>query len=204
MAGYADLAAVRVILDTPVDPLAATDPVQDRLEALNEALSRVFDTKVGRTWAGDNTAQTRQVWPGGPEANPLLVLPDGGLMSLTSVTVGPSWTGSAWSGGTVLGATDVAPVQRTVDGAYLALRRAAGWPRTGGPVLVRGVWADGTGSVPADVVEALTFVVAEEYRQERASPEAMLGPDGLQVSTRNPWAYERVRTVVDRYRVVVV
>lgn len=203
MPGYADLDAVRTILQLEEAFQPEASDADSRLAALNESLSIAFDTKVGRTWAGTGAATTREVWPAN-RPGPVLALPGPGITSLAWVKVDPDWTGSAWTGGTLIAADEVVPVNKTIDGRYLGLRRAYGWRWTG-VALVNGVWADSAGATPpADVVEALTFIVAEEYKAERASPEAMIGPDGLQVSTRNPWRFERVQAAIERYRVTVL
>lgn len=200
--GYADLAAVRQILDLEQAFSADAADATARLEALDEALSALFDAQVGRSWQGDGTQQRTVAVPASGRTERLL-LPDGGLRSLTSVTLGATWNGTTWIGGNTLAVDEVRAVQQTRDGNYLALDLVNGW-QWRGTVLVRGVWASDQGSPPADVREALTFVVAEEFKAERASPEAMLGPDGLQVSTRNPWRYDRVRQAIEAHRVVVV
>lgn len=199
--GYADLTAVKRILDLEQLDAESAAIADARLAALDDALSRLFDTKVGRTWTGAGGSQTRTVLAPRLHSD-LLPLPDGGILTLGSVVVGAQWTGSAWTGGNQVAAAEVLPDLKTPDGAYLALRHAYGWGWTG-PVRVTASWADG-GSAPDEVVEALTFVVAEEYKQEKASPEAMVGPDGLQVSTRNPWRFERVQVAIDRHKAMVL
>jgi len=198
--GYADLTAVRQILALEQSLAADQDAADARLEALDDALSAVFDSKVGRRWGAAGPA-TRVVWPG-PGRGESLLLPDGGITSLTSVAVDPTWNGTSWVNATAVPAAEVLPWDRTADGRWLSLRLAVGW-RWRGPALVTAAWAD-MATAPADVVEALTFVVAEEYKQERASPEAMIGPDGLQVSTRNPWRFERVAAVIAAHKVWVL
>lgn len=202
MPAYADLDSVRRILQLEDAWEPEADDANARLTALNAALSAAFDAKCGRTFGTGGTAATRDVWAPDPPSD-TLPLPGAGIVSLSGVTVDPSWTGAAWVGGYALPAAEVLPTMQDVTGAYLALRRPLGWRWTG-LVRVTAVWRDSTGGPPADVVEALNFLVAEEYKAERASPESMTGPDGMSIPTRNPWKFERVRAVIDAYRVVVV
>lgn len=202
MAGYADLEAVRQILQLENQLEEEADATDARLESLNEALSAAFDARCGRTWATGNTATTREVIAASPPSD-TLVLPGPGLLSLTSVTVDPTWTGAVWVGGYPLAADEVLPVMKDMDGAYLGLRRPDGW-YWHGLVRVTGVWADTSGGPPPDVVEALNFLVSSEYMAERASPESQTGPDGMSIPTRNPWRFDRVRGVIDAHKVVVV
>lgn len=213
MASLADLAAVRTVCNLPPegDDLAA----DARLTALDAAMSALFEDKCGRSWSADATPLTprveainvRTVRAG------ILELPPPGILELVSLTVGVTWDGTAYTAGTVADVTQVRPVWQLPNGAYLGLAVASGvyWPWAAGSyvngtwygtVLVEALWADqAAGPPPAEVVEAVTFIVAEEYKQERASPESLLGPDEFAVSTRNPWNYERVKGVIAKYQI---
>lgn len=218
MAGYADLTAVRAIVGLADDDTAATA----RLEALNAALTAIFESKVGRTWSDDApTARTvavparfgAQPYGASPYPFAVLPLPQPGIRSLVSLKTGPTWDGSAWTGGTDVDLAGVVPIWPTLRGDYLGLQIGTTWPWTTGTwwggcwtgtVLVEAIWADQLQTVPDEVVEALNFLVAEEFKQERASPESLIGPDGLSVRTRNPWNFERVKAVIDKYDTAVL
>lgn len=214
MPGYADLDAAKAILQLGELDAAEAEAAAARLAALDTALSMIFEEKVGRTWSDTPPDETVRVvtatlgpqrWP-----SPVLTLPPPGITSLASVVVGPTWDGDDWSGGEAVPPEAVLPIWQAEDGAYLGLLLGISWPWSGGTwygsswsgvVLVEAIWADRAGAVPADVVEAVTFLVAEEYKTERQSPEGLTGPDGLAIRTRNPWKFERVRAVIDAHRV---
>lgn len=210
MSAYGDLATIKAMLE-----LTGDDSHDARLDALNAALSAIFEDKVGRTWS-DTPATARTVaieaatgpqWAQGSYRS-VLALPAPGITSLVSVTVGPTWDGTAWSGGTAVDVADVRPIWQTIHGDYLGLAFGSNWPWASGAwwggvwsgvVLVEAIWANQQGAAPPEVVEALNFLVAEEYKQEQASPEGLIGPDGLSIRTRNPWKFERVAAVIDKY-----
>lgn len=199
--GYADLDAVRTMLGLAEADIAPGTPERARLDALDGLVSAVFAERVGRSWGGAApVAETRAVDARG--ASPVLILPAPGLRSYVSAYVDPAPTGTGWTGGAPV--ADVEPIWADARGAWQALRRRDGWAWRGayGVVLVTGVWDSlADGAAPADVVEAVSWIVAEERKQEKASPESQIGPDGLSIPTRNPWDYPRVTNVVDRYRV---
>lgn len=207
--GYADISAVRTTAN--LGPQGESAAVDARLIAIDEALSLLFEEKTGRRWAVDApVAETRPVTlRAGAAHSGVVPLPHPGIRSLVGVTVGATWNGAAWTGGEVVPADAVLPVWES-DGAYLGLRLGLVWPWGAGAwyggswtgtALVEAVWADAPlWPVPADVREALTFLVAEEYKQEIASPESTVGPDGLAVRTRNPWRFERVAGAVARHK----
>lgn len=205
--GYADLDAVRTIAN--LGPQGESAAVDARLVALDDALSLIFEEKTGRRWAeGAAVAETRSVALRA-NAGGLVPLPHPGIRSLVGVTVGAIWDGTAWTDGELVPADAVLPVWES-DGAYLGLRLGLAWPWGSGAwyggswtgtALVEAVWADAPlWPIPADVREALTFLVTEEYKQEIASPESTVGPDGLAVRTRNPWRFERVQGAIERHR----
>jgi len=212
MAGYADLDAVKEILD-----LTGDDSHDDRLASLNAALSAIFESKVGMAWSDDAPVARTIAVPARLGTMPYgwpypfavaLPLPAPGIRSLVSLKSGPTWDGAAWTGGTEVDLAGVVPIWPTLRGDYLGLQIGTVWPWTTGSwwggywrgtVLVEAIWADQLQTTPDEVVEALTFLVAEEFKQEWASPESLIGPDGLSVRTRNPWKFERVQAVIDKY-----
>ncbi len=55
--------------------------------------------------------------------------------------------------------------------------------------------------MPDEIVSVVTWLVIHTDRVEQASPAGEIGPDGLTVRPYNPWKFERVAAVIDRYRV---
>lgn len=206
MAGYADLDEVMRQLDR--DPDAAEHAaVLARAAELSEALSRLFDAACGRTGAA---AETRTVeapvaysrplgWPFGAVAFSTLVLP-APVLAVTAVAESGTWDGSAWSGELAVDAADYRLVLGDAAGGFRGIERlGGGWA---GPVRVTGTWLDAAwDDPPADVVEALTFLVVREFREDAQGPGGTVGPEGLPVPSRNPWRYERVKAAVRRHRV---
>lgn len=207
--GLADLAAVRTIANLP--PVGEEAAVDARLTALDAALTALFEAKAGRRWAdGAPGSETRAVTVRiGAGHSGILPLPAPGVRSLVAVTAGAAWDGAAWSGGEIVPDEAALPVWEH-DGTFLGLRLGLAWPWGAGAwyggswtgtLLVEAVWADAPEwPVPADVREAVTFLVAEEYKQEVSSAESQIGPDGLAVRTRNPWRYERVQGAIARHQ----
>lgn len=218
MAAYADLVRVRRLLLLNGADQAEDEDITAELTALNAALSATFEGKVGRRWLApteDPPEPETRVVALHPDylrhVTPwayLVPLPGPGITSLTSVTAGALWDGTEYVGGDVAPASYVAPIWPDPIGVYLglALSWQWGWAWTS-PLLVTGTWADVPVTVPDDVVDAVTFLVVEEWKAEHASPTGQSGPDGQVVPTRNPWKFERVRSAIDRYslreRVVV-
>lgn len=201
--GYADLPTAKA-------DLGITDASQDaRLAALDDALTRQFDARIGAPsspWFGGSAAAETEVIAA-PGVSTILVLPRGGLRSLTSVVdaSAATWNGAAWTGGTTLASTLYRLIYRDGGGDSLAIERVDGayWS---GRLLVTGIWADQIGvAVPADVKEALTYLVVSFFLRRKESPEGFVGPEGLTVPRRfDPWKDSRVYPVVDRYRLTPV
>ena len=110
-----------------------------------------------------------------------------------------------WDDETTLAATDYRLAGGDAASGYYRIERlTGGWA---GPTRITGTWLDASwtdATVPFDVIEALTFLVVHHYREDQMSPAGVVGPDGMQVPTRNPWGYDQVRTAIDRYRVFEV
>ena len=205
MAGYADLDAVKYQLRVnDTDELDAQQIA--RIEQLDDSLSRVFDAKVGRTWGAGATV-TRS-FEASIVSNVIVLLTP--VRSVSAITAGGTWDGTTW----------IEPDEIEIDRWILSGQDAQGnfhqikamawavWPGSlsgvnwTGPVHVTGVWADDPGgAVPADVRDALTWLVIHHFREEFASPAGQIGPDGMIVQTRNPWTYERVAQAIKTHRV---
>lgn len=205
MAGYADLDAVKYQLR--VNDTDELDAQQiERIEQLDESLSRIFDAKVGRTWAAGATV-TRTISVTGIADVIVLKTP---VRSVSAITAGGTWDGTEWT------EPDLIEIDRWIlDGqdakGNFHQIRATGWAvwvgsswgtYWTGPVHITGIWADDPGGgVPADVRDALTWLVIHHFREEFASPAGQIGPDGMIVQTRNPWVFERVSQAIKTHRV---
>src|SRR5689334_3310566 len=110
-----------------------------RLNALNAALSAIFESKVGMAWS-DTPPAARTVavsarlgaaLPGQwPYPFAVLPLPAPGIRSLVSLKTGPTWDGAAWTGGTEVDLAGVVPIWPTLRGDYLGLQIGTAWPFT--------------------------------------------------------------------------
>jgi hypothetical protein len=207
---YADEAAVFAQLK--LDPVAEGDAAAiARVVALEEGLALTLDEKLGTSFGVAPVAETRTVaappsrglyeWTSSSDASRLILTTP--VRSITGIETGGSWNGTAWINGATMTVDQYRLTHRDRYGLYYAIESVFGsW---NGVVRITGVWADQpTAAVPADVREAMTFVTAETYRMQHASPADEIGPDGLAVRPRNPWAYEQVKGVVSRYQTVRV
>lgn len=199
--------------------LEDTSDEYDRLVRLENGLCDLFDHKIGRSFGVAPVAEMRTigVYHGGVNIDnywgiplsytswfghsPRLVL-DVPLRSLTGIETGGTWNGTGWDDGTALAADEYRLTNGTNQGYYAIDLISGTWS---GVVRITGVWGDqDTQAVPDDVREALTFLTVHEWHQSNGSTAGLIGPDGLTVPTRNPWAFERVKTAIDRHALVQV
>jgi hypothetical protein len=219
MAGYGDVDEVMRQLER-TEGSADYAAVLARVTELNESLSRNFDQKVRRTGTASET-RTINVGPAlgsfwfypvgwpvayatGPYAG-TIVLP-WPVLTVSAIAEGGTWDGAAWDDGTTLAATDYRLAGGDAARGYYRIDRLLG-PGWAGPTRITGTWLDApwtAATVPADVVEALTFLVVHHFREDQMSPAGVVGPDGAQVPTRNPWNYGRVVEAINRHRVYEV
>jgi hypothetical protein len=220
MAGYGDPDEIIRQLER-TESSADYAAVLARVTELNESLSRNFDQKVRRTGTSSET-RTVQVgphtgsfwfypiaaWPYvsavGPYAG-TIVLP-WPVLTVSAIAEGGTWNGTAWADGTTLAADAYRLTGGDAARGYHQIERVTG-PAWGGPVRITGTWLDApwtAATVPADVVEALTFLVVHHFREDQMGPAGVVGPDGLPVPTRNPWNYGRVVEAINRHRVYEV
>lgn len=197
MADYADIAEAKRRLDITGTSQDAT------LAALNAALSRTFEQKLGsRTFADEPIADVEKVVYGDGRWYTTLLLPQG-LRSLTSIVEGAEWNGSDWAGGTTLAASEYR-VLFGENGLALQIERVTGGTWVG-PYLVTGQWADQPdGTIPADVVEAVTVLVVGTFRRDRTQDGEVSGPEGFSFRPSDPWKDPRVVTALQRYSVARV
>lgn len=199
MAGYSDLASCKVQLSL-ADAEADDASDIDLLEAIDEEISRTLELKCGRVFGGVAAATAKTI--DGAEAgySDILLLPVP-VRSVTTVGIVGDSAESLSSGDYVLWM----PTRETGD--YFALKRIDGgyWPRRSGinRVTVTAVWSDTAagGTVPAEIVDAATFITVETFRQRKSSPTGEIGPDGLTFRPRNPWGFTVVTEAINRYKV---
>lgn len=190
-----------------------------RVAQINEELSRVFDIRCGRHGTADETrtvdASARiwsgdAWWPSWGWLDPItaayradLILP-WPVLAVTGISVGGTWDGAAWDGETALDADAYRLAWGDASRGFYRVERldGSGWS---GPVRIAGTWLNAAFTDPPDeVIGALTFLVVQHFREDQMSPAGVVGPDGMQVPSRNPWGYERVKAVIERYRVFEV
>ncbi|MDQ3095116.1 MAG: hypothetical protein M3Q82_04020 [Actinomycetota bacterium] len=196
MPAYGDMASIKRML-------AASGTVwnadaDERLSALNTALSLAFDAATGRTFGTGPLANAqRVVSTRGNSA--ILVLPSP-VRSVSAVVIAPTWGGTAWTLGTTLAATNFTPIYPNTKGEYYALRSHVGayWSD---PTLVTAQWADtdADATVPDDVRYVVNYLVAERFKVENAGPAGFSGPDGATIPIRDALKDPLVRLVIDTY-----
>ncbi len=199
--------------------MTSADTQYARLVRLENGLCDTFDHKVGTSFGVAPVAETRNasVVSSSPALYPFgnpydifgsvlygtnrLIL-DTPIRSVTTIEIGGTWGGSAWTDGTALISDEYWLSNETEQGYYAIDLGYGSWV---GVVRITGVWGDqATLTVPDDVREALTFITVDEFRTRNASPADLSGPDGITVGTRNPWRFEIVKAAIDRHSVVQV
>jgi hypothetical protein len=186
MSDYADLDTVRHRLDIEGDEEDAN------LAVLNAALSRAFEAKVGRRFGDGEPDVARIVCVERGYQRLILPWP---IRAVTTIAEDPVWEGSVWTGGTVLEIADYRLMTGTNGLAYQVERiDGGGWF---GPYLITGQWADTPdGSVPDDVVEAVTVLVVGSFRKDQTGDGETSGPEGFSFKPANPWNDERVKAAI--------
>lgn len=193
---YADRDAVLYQLNKLSDD--TTDDAIDiaLAESIEDAVALRLDEAMGRSFGVDPTAETRTL--PGLDSRYLTLLT--AAVSVTGIETGGTWDGAAWSDGTVWVSGDWRIWQQDNNGRIWALE-SLGLTFTGN-VRVTAIWADQqTEAIPADLVDAATFITVDEFRMRKMSPAGQEGPDGLISRPRNPWNYRTVADVINKYRV---
>ena len=195
--GYANL-------DSAMHDIGLSDASADdadsigRLAQLDDEIARLIDLKTGRTFGGTAAPTARVISLPKSYGNGLLVLPFP-IRSATSIVI----TGDAER----TYATDEYTLTMATEltGDYHAIRLIDGsaWPMDNGrsTLTITGQWSFDTpgGGVPDEIIAAATFLVVEEWRLRQSSPAGEIGPDGISIMPRNPWAFEIVKTALDHY-----
>lgn len=192
MAAYGDLPTIKQMLN-----LEGTDH-DDRLDALNTAMSAVLDAKTGRTFGGDTPApETRTVRQ--DASTDVLALP-WPLVSVDSIAINGQWDGADWDTPDVLDAEDYR-LRTGPDGFVwvIDLYRA-----TAAEYRITGVWGDQAGVVPPLVVEAVNVMVTRAYKRDEAGAGSeAIGP--VEFEAQAPQGIltdDRVKTAIEEYRIV--
>ncbi len=192
---YGDVAAIKQMLVKSGTTWDAADDA--RLNRLNDAVSLLLEDKIGRAFGTGPKLET--VIVEAPGVSDILVLPKP-IRSVSAITIAPTWSGTAFTGGEVVLTTAYRLRYVDVDGLAWAVQALNGtyWS---GPVLVTGYWADSDDDflVPADIQYAANYLVAELFKAENAGPAGFSGPDGNVVPVRNPWKAEMVKAVIAKY-----
>jgi hypothetical protein len=198
MAGpYGNTAHIRQLLNKVAD---STPETAERLDALNATVSLLVESELGREFGATAADSTVLVWAANSS---VLVLPRP-IRAVTTLTVGGTVSGSVMTGGTVYDSTYWTPDIIDIEGDIYALRLiSGGWWGEGVPVTITGQWAatDNDAEPPADLVYAVDYLVAEQFKIEQASPAGFTGPDGATVPIRNPWKSELWLKVKQKYEV---
>lgn len=205
MATYGSAEAVEQLLRATTASVFNADQLA-RIANLLPVVSALIEAETGRTFGGGATNETvvveggwRFPWQRG--VSDLLVLPKG-VRTIASVTVGGTWDGSAYTGGTVLATTAYRPIYRTLTGEYLALRMVDGSLWTW-PAAIDGTWedTDADTDVPAEITYLANYLAAERFKVEMASAAGQIGPDGSVIPIRNVFRDPLVQKTLDKWRI---
>jgi hypothetical protein len=203
MPEYGDLDHVRKLLrPTATDDLGADD--EARLSKIQIAISTLLEYELGRTFGVPVEDTTVTAWAGPGD---VLLLPRP-ARTITTVTVGGTVAGGTVTGGTAL--VDDYWAHHFVDtetGFIGGLRMLSGgwwgdyYYQT--PVVIVGDFSttDNDTTIPADLQYAVSWIIAERFKQESASPAGFIGPDGAVMPFRDLFKDEFVKPILDRYRV---
>ena len=205
MAGYADLESAKAQLSLNDDEDAdAADLAM--LAGIDAEVSRTIELKTGRRWGGTAVPTARTVdGPAGWEGVSNVLLLPSAIRSVTSVAIAGLDPEDLTAYDPATGDGDWVLWHQTDGGDYLAINRVqnGAWPLANGTnrVTVTGIWSDELDgeTVPQEIVDAVTFVVVETFRQRKSSPTGEIGPEGFTIRPRNPWGYQVVVEAIKRY-----
>lgn len=192
MPGYADLPTVKAMLNL-------SGAFQDaRLDALNETVSALLDDAMGRMFGVAAVPETREV-----EAHDAArIVTTTGIREVEAIAVGGDWDGTAWQDGEIVATTDYRLTLLDHSGLYWGIDALTGaWS---GTVRITATWGDQPeASVPPEVAEAASVLVATAYKRDEAGASGdLIGPDGMPVIPRNGWNDERVKRAIAKHAVV--
>lgn len=204
MAGYSDLDSAQVQLSLDPDVETDADDIA-LLAAIDAEMSATFDLKTGTTFGASGAATAKTIDGAAVGRSDILLLPVP-VRSVSSVVISGSFSETLNQSVTPGDGGQYVLWNPNQFGDYRALKRIdfAGWPQRNGydRITVTAVWADSTGGdVPQPVIDALTFIAVETFRQRKTSPTGEIGPEGFTIRPRNPWNYEQVKEAIKRYSV---
>lgn len=218
MAVYGSRAGVEQLLRATVTAVFNDDQTT-RIDNLLAVFSALIEQETGRTFGTGATTETVIIansvwfpltptwgwsWGGyqdrlGLGVSPILVLPKG-VRTITSVTVGGVWDGVDYEGGEPMDIDQYQPIFQERTGEYLALRTLDGsyWPY---PVAITGTWedTDADTDVPPEITYLANALAAERWKQEMASPNGMVGPDGNVLPLRNMFKDPTVQKILEKW-----
>jgi hypothetical protein len=197
MALYGSIEAIKRILQT--NPNGGGEFSADevlRMVELQKAVSAGIEGRTGVVF-GEDPAPAETIEVDG-EGGSTLFLPKG-IRTVTSITEGPDWSGSAWINGSLLASGTYRLNAKVSNGAYRQLIRTDG--RWFGRYVIVGVWEDQAPDVPDDITYAANFVSAEIFKAQSASPHGLMGPEGALVPIRDPWKASEVQEALCRWQI---
>lgn len=165
---------------------------------IEERTGRVFG-EVGAPESVAVSAPSVAAFPGSTGASSLLILPKA-IRTITSVVVGPQWSGSGWTGGTPVAATEYRPALFTNNGDAMALERIDGLAWSG-RFVITGTFedADDDATVPAEITYVANLLIGELFKYEQSSAAAKAGPDGQTLPLKNAVKHPVVAAILDRH-----
>ena len=195
MALYGSVGRVQNILQATEDD-AFADANKTSWSSWLATVSAYIESETRRVWGDSTPVPTTKVVPVSP-ANATLFLPIG-LRSVTSIVIAPTWDGTGWDGGTTLVDADYRLSGLTADGVY---RRILGINYAfGGDVVITGIWEDQADTVPEAIHHIASYMAAELFKKQQASPAGFTGPDGATVPLRDVFTQSEVQKTLDLYR----
>ena len=218
---YANSETVYRLLE--IDPNTEDPDVLQDLDNLELAIALAIDTATNRTF-GVDVAETRDLaydFDTNQWYSDRVILDNGlvfftdyvyttdgswvkpyvspyGMRGVTAVSVDGTWDGTVWDDPTTL----------TSDEWRLVFTRPDGWsmgiqlPYTNyDSVRVTAKWEDSAwaATVPDDIREAATFILADEWRTRFSSPNGEIGPPGLTTYLRNVWEKPSVKLALQNH-----
>lgn len=191
-------------------PNISIGPMFDaRFPGIQAAVSAALEAELGRSFGEGPAAPEARVIMAGPYTSVLLDPP---ATSITAIQRYGTYDGTIYTGGVAMSAGDwvADPIDRY--GTILGIRLGYGgiwgyadrYGRPATPILITGTWADQPAEAepPAEITYIANFLIAEQYKNNTASPAQSIGPNGEYVPPRNPWKDELVKRTIDRYRTI--